>query len=127
MAMLSLFAGTGAATTFPGPRVSLEDVSIMTDPPTEVLTDGADEETMSPTMGETMAGTIAETTAGSEIDMGETPEQPGGSASFELAEAECSPDMPCEVCQGDCDDDADCAGDLLCYRRYVDCIHHVYL
>lgn len=34
MAMLSLFAGTGAATTFPGPRVSLEDVSTMSDPPT---------------------------------------------------------------------------------------------
>lgn len=33
MPMLSLFAGTGAQCTFSGPRVSLEDVSTMSDPP----------------------------------------------------------------------------------------------
>lgn len=30
---------------------------------------------------------------------------------------ECSPEEPCGHCQGDCDTDADCAGELICYHR----------
>ena len=30
----------------------------------------------------------------------------------------CSPNLPCDTCQGDCDKDADCRGTLRCYQRW---------
>ncbi len=30
----------------------------------------------------------------------------------------CTPTSPCDVCQGDCDEDEDCAGKLKCFKRY---------
>lgn len=29
----------------------------------------------------------------------------------------CSPTNPCDYCEGDCNKDSDCAGDLECYHR----------
>jgi hypothetical protein len=29
----------------------------------------------------------------------------------------CTPSAPCAVCQGDCDSDNDCTGDLRCFQR----------
>ena len=30
---------------------------------------------------------------------------------------ECTPENPCDECQGDCDTNDDCAGDLVCYQK----------
>lgn len=30
----------------------------------------------------------------------------------------CTSDEPCGLCQGDCQTDADCAGDLVCFHKY---------
>ena len=30
----------------------------------------------------------------------------------------CTPSNPCEKCEGDCDDDADCMGELVCHQRH---------
>lgn len=35
----------------------------------------------------------------------------------DLGSAHCTEDYPCEQCEGDCDDDIECAGDLICCKR----------
>jgi len=35
-----------------------------------------------------------------------------------LSVTKCTPDQPCLECQGDCNSDADCAGDLVCWQKY---------
>ena len=30
---------------------------------------------------------------------------------------ECDEDNPCQECEGDCDDDDECAGNLICFQR----------
>ena len=29
----------------------------------------------------------------------------------------CTPEAPCQECQGDCRRDSDCAGDLICFQK----------
>lgn len=40
-----------------------------------------------------------------------------GNEISRLRRPECSEQNPCNMCQGDCDNDFQCAGDLVCYQR----------
>jgi hypothetical protein len=44
------------------------------------------------------------------------PPEPYGPLIFPVVD--CTPEEPCSLCQGDCDVDDDCEGDLVCYHHY---------
>ena len=88
-----------------------------TAPPTSEPTAGVTEVTASPT-AEPTAGVTASPTPEPTVP-GTTPTQPPSPPALQLIFTGIgAPESPLLECQGDCDDDSHCAGDLVCFQRY---------
>ena len=94
-------------------------------PPTEgetmVMIEGAT--TGAPEMSESMAPSVEESVMGSdnveqtETPMGTMPPTMPVEELPALSDGACSPESPCGMCVGDCNDDSDCEGTMECFRR----------
>lgn len=55
---------------------------------------------------------------GNESDKGQNDENDDiGSGKLQIRKPTCNSKNPCEKCEGDCDTDTDCQGDLVCFQR----------
>ena len=103
---------------------------------TDTTVSTAEESSMAPTEEASMTATTTSSMIATDLasntmetDVPKQTEAPTLEELLALSEAEenttCSPERPCGMCIGDCDNDSDCQGSLECFRRSGDSVSAV--